>query len=191
MNRLPWGTCGRMWPGQGFGFEWLQQWPPGLWPGVSAYAGHMTEPAAELSADEAPLARAADDARRGVATHLTIHGERVAVIMPESVIEALRGFAALLTSERVASYVPELLPQAIPWTRSLPEADLPVFVSELAAAAASGKDAPEKVAALIAEWQATAEIYADPDEATRLRQALQEANQGKATPWEYDDAAST
>lgn len=29
-------------------------------------------------------------ARRGVITHLTIHGERVAAIVPESVIEALR-----------------------------------------------------------------------------------------------------
>ncbi len=165
--------------------------PSGLWANAGAYASDMSESAAELSADDAPLARAANDARRGVATHLTIHGERVAVIMSESVIEALRDFAALLTSERVASYVPELLPQAIPWTRFLPEADLPVFVSELAAAAASGKDAPEKVAALIGEWRATAEIYANPDEATRLRQALQEANEGKATPWEYDDAAST
>jgi hypothetical protein len=34
----------------------------------------------------------------------------------------------------------------------------------------------------------TAEIYADPREVTRLRQAMQEAREGKATPWEYDDA---
>ena len=79
-----------------------------------AYAGDMSEPAVELPADEAPLARVADDARRGVATHLTIHGERVAVIMPEGVIEALRDFAALLTDERVAGYVPALLPKAMP-----------------------------------------------------------------------------
>ncbi len=151
----------------------------------------MSEPAAELPADDAPLARVAADARRGVATHLTIRGERVAVIMPESVIEALRDLAALLTSERVARDIPELLPQAIPWTRLLPKSDLPVLVSELAEAAASGKDAPEKVAAVIREWRATAEIYADPDDAKRLRRALQEANEGKATPWEYDDAAST
>ncbi len=151
----------------------------------------MSESAAELAADDAPLARVADNARRGVATHLTIRGERVAVIMPEGVIEALRDFAALLTNERFARYLPALLPEAIPWVRSLPEADLPVFVSELAAAAASGKDAPEKVAALIGEWRATAGIYADPDETARLRQALREADEGKATPWEYDDAAST
>jgi hypothetical protein len=156
-----------------------------------AYAGCMSEPAVELPADDAPLARAAEDARRGVATHLTIHGERVAVIMPEGVIEVLREVAALLTNERIASYLPALLPRAMSWTSSLPEADLPVFISELAAAAASGRDAPEKVAAVLREWRATAEIYADPREAARLRQALQEAREGKATPWEYDDVESS
>jgi hypothetical protein len=151
----------------------------------------MSEPAVELPADDAPLARAAEDARRGVATHLTIHGERVAVIMPEGVIEALREVAALLTNERIASHLPALLPRAMSWTSSLPEADLPVFISELAAAAASGGDAPEKVAAVLREWRATAEIYADPREAARLRQALQEAREGKAAPWEYDDVESS
>ncbi len=146
----------------------------------------MSESVVELPADDPPLARAADDARRGVATHLTIDGVRVAVIMPEGVIEALRDFAALLTDQRIASYLPALLPRAMAWTRSLPEADIPTFVSELTEAAASGNDAPEKVAAVIKEWQATAEIYADPHEAARLRQALQEAREGKATPWEYD-----
>jgi len=155
---------------------------------VGAYADGMSESAAELPADDAPLARAADDARRGVATHLTVNGVRVAVIMPEGVIEALRDFAAMLTDERIAAYLPVLLPRAMPWTRSLPEADVPAFVADLAAAAASGNDAPEKVAAAIREWQTTAEIYADPREVTRLRQALQEARAGKATPWEYDDA---
>lgn len=144
----------------------------------------MSEPAVELPADDAPLARAAEDARRGVATHLTIHGERVAVavIMPEGVIDALREVAALLTNERIASYLPSLLPRAMSWTSSLPETDLPVFISELAAAGASGRDAPEKVAAVLREWQATAEKYADPREAARLRQALQEAREGKAMP---------
>jgi hypothetical protein len=151
----------------------------------------MSESAVELPADDAPLARAAEDARRGVATHLTIHGERVAVIMPEGVIEALRDVAALLTDERFASHLPASLPRVMSWTSSLPEADLPVFISELAAALASGRDAPEKVASVLREWRATAEIYADPREAARLRQALQEAREGKATPWEYDDVESS
>jgi antitoxin Phd len=36
------------------------------------------------------MADAAENARRGVITHLTIGGERVAAIVPESVIEVLR-----------------------------------------------------------------------------------------------------
>ena len=98
---------------------------------AGAYADGMSESATELPADDAPLARAADDARRGVATHLTINGVRVAVIMPEGVIEALRDFAAMLTDERIATYLPTLLPRAMPWTRSLPEADVPAFVAIL------------------------------------------------------------
>jgi hypothetical protein len=36
------------------------------------------------------LASAVEDARRGVVTHLTVDGQRVAAIVPESLIEALR-----------------------------------------------------------------------------------------------------
>jgi hypothetical protein len=147
----------------------------------------MSEPALELVDDDAPLTRAAADAARGVVTHLTIHGERVAVIVPESVIEALSGFAILLTAEHALT----ALPEAMPWAKSLPPADLPALAADLAAAAASGPDAPEQLAAVLLEWQATAEIYTDPDEAERLRQAIREAREGKATPWQYDDEAST
>jgi antitoxin Phd len=51
----------------------------------------MGEPARDLPAEEPGLlAGAVDDARRGVITHLTVGGLRVAAIVPESVIEALR-----------------------------------------------------------------------------------------------------
>ena len=40
------------------------------------------------------------------------------------------------------------------------------------------------------EWQATADIYAHPAEAERLRQALREADEGEAMPWVYDDAST-
>jgi hypothetical protein len=51
----------------------------------------MSEPAHELPADDTErLARAFADARQGVITHVTVGGERVAAIVPESVIEALR-----------------------------------------------------------------------------------------------------
>jgi len=50
----------------------------------------MSEPARDLPADGSAVASAVENARRGVITHLTIGGERVAAIVPESVIEALR-----------------------------------------------------------------------------------------------------
>jgi antitoxin (DNA-binding transcriptional repressor) of toxin-antitoxin stability system len=51
----------------------------------------MSEPARDLPAEQPRLlAGAVDDARRGVITHLTVGGERVAAIVPESVLEALR-----------------------------------------------------------------------------------------------------
>jgi hypothetical protein len=43
----------------------------------------------DLPADSPAVAAAVANARRGVITHLTVGGERVAAIVPESMIEAL------------------------------------------------------------------------------------------------------
>jgi hypothetical protein len=48
---------------------------------VGAYAGVMSEPVPELEVE---------DALRGVVSQLVINGERMPVIIPGSVIEALR-----------------------------------------------------------------------------------------------------
>jgi hypothetical protein len=50
----------------------------------------MSEHAGELPADSPAVAEAVENARRGVITHLTVAGKRVAAIVPESVIELLR-----------------------------------------------------------------------------------------------------
>jgi hypothetical protein len=50
----------------------------------------VSEPIRDVSADSDAVRTAVANARRGVITHLTIAGERVAAIVPESVIEALR-----------------------------------------------------------------------------------------------------
>jgi hypothetical protein len=51
----------------------------------------MNKPARDIPAERPRLlAGAVDDARHGVITHLTIGGRRVAAVVPESVIEALR-----------------------------------------------------------------------------------------------------
>jgi hypothetical protein len=49
----------------------------------------MSEPVRDLPVGSA-VEQAVELARRGVITHLTIHGERVAAIVPESVLDALR-----------------------------------------------------------------------------------------------------
>jgi hypothetical protein len=50
----------------------------------------MSEPACDLPADSPAVAAAVENARHGVITHLTVRGERVAAIVPEKLIEALR-----------------------------------------------------------------------------------------------------
>jgi hypothetical protein len=49
----------------------------------------MSEPARDIPVSPA-VEQAVELARRGVITHLTVGGERVAAIVPESVLEALR-----------------------------------------------------------------------------------------------------
>ena len=50
----------------------------------------MSEPARDLPIGSPAVTAAVENARQGVITHLTIGAERVAAIVPESVIEALR-----------------------------------------------------------------------------------------------------
>lgn len=50
----------------------------------------VSEAIRDVPAESDAVRAAVANARRGVITHLTIAGERVAAIVPESVIEALR-----------------------------------------------------------------------------------------------------
>jgi hypothetical protein len=131
----------------------------------------MSEPAAEVAAEDEPLARAADNARHGVVTHLTMDGQRVAVIMPQAVIDALSTFAEILSSQERADRLPATIQAAMPWTGVLPEDDLRAFAIDLADAAAGGRDAPELVATVLREWRVTAEAYADPETLAALTTA--------------------
>ncbi|HEY6278960.1 MAG TPA: hypothetical protein VIX86_21830 [Streptosporangiaceae bacterium] len=117
----------------------------------------MSEPAPELPADT--LVSAMDNARRGVVTHITIQGERVAAIVPEALLEVFNRLLALLTSE----YSPGLaatLPAVFPWAHSLPPHELKAFARELREA--FGTESAEMVDQVITGWRATADIYADP-----------------------------
>jgi hypothetical protein len=138
----------------------------------------MSEPAPGLPAGT--LVSAVNNARRGVVTHITIHGERVAAIVPESVIEAFRIFAAIVTSNE--STLPLGVLQAIfRWARSLPPDQLQQFAAELTAATASSTreltaaaaggrvKLPDLMGRVINAWKATAEAYADPARTEALR----------------------
>ena len=50
----------------------------------------MGEPARDLPVSGQAVEQAVELARRGVITHLTINGERVAAIVPESALDVLR-----------------------------------------------------------------------------------------------------
>ena len=112
----------------------------------------------ELPADT--LVSAVDNARRGVVTHITIKGERVAAIVSESTLAMSQLLTALLTSEMAASALLAVLPAAFPWARSLPDTDthLKAFASELREAVVA--ESPERVGRVLDDWQAVAEVRA-------------------------------
>ena len=64
----------------------------------------MGQSTPELPADT--LLSAVDNARRGVVTHITVKGERVAAIVSESTLAMAQLLAALVTSEMAASALP-------------------------------------------------------------------------------------
>jgi hypothetical protein len=122
----------------------------------------MGQSAPELPADT--LVSAVDNARRGVVTHITIKGERAAAIVSESTLESTlamsRLLAVLLTTEMAASALPAVLPAAFPWASSLPDTDthLKAFADELREAVVA--ESPERVAVVLLDWQAVAEVRA-------------------------------
>src|ERR1700683_4911075 len=75
------------------------------WSRPCAYAGRMRVPAAE------PPAYAESRAQRGALTHLTINGERVALIVPASLMDSLQILARLLVSDKARAALPALLPE--------------------------------------------------------------------------------
>jgi hypothetical protein len=116
----------------------------------------MGQSAPELPADT--LVSAVDNARRGVETHITINGERVAAIVSESTLAKSQLLAVLLTSDTAASALPAVLPTAFPWARSLPDSQLKSFTDELREAVVG--EAPGLVERVLTDWQAVAEVHA-------------------------------
>jgi hypothetical protein len=116
----------------------------------------MGQSTPELPADT--LVSAVDNTRRGVVTHITIKGERVAVIVSGSTLAMSHLLAVLLTNETAASALPAVLPTAFPWASSLPDDHLKAFAGELLEAVVA--ESSERVERVLSDWQAVAEVRA-------------------------------
>jgi len=116
----------------------------------------MGQSSTELPADT--LVSAVDNARRGVNTHITVEGERVAAIVSESTLAMAQLLAVLLTDEMAASALPAALPGAFPWARSIPVDELKTFAGELREAVIA--ESPERVERVLIDWQAVGEVSA-------------------------------
>ncbi|EWC58570.1 hypothetical protein UO65_6116 [Actinokineospora spheciospongiae] len=82
-------------------------------------------------------------------------------------------FIALMQQHaEVRGLVTDVMPKAFPWVRFLPREDMQAFVVELVHTleAANSLGTPAPVTRLIAEWQHTAEVHADPRLLKILRQ---------------------
>jgi hypothetical protein len=82
-----------------------------------------------------------------------------------------RMFVALMQRDEAArSLLIDVVPEAFPWVRFLPAQDVRAFVLELVDTlrAADALDNPAPVVQVIAAWQHTAEVHADPDLAARI-----------------------
>ena len=110
----------------------------------------------ELPADT--LVSAVGNADRGVVTHITIKGERVAAIVAESTLAMSELLTALLASDMAASALPAVLPAAFSWAGSIPADALQVFAAELGEAVMA--ESPRRVERVLADWQAVGEVRA-------------------------------
>jgi hypothetical protein len=118
----------------------------------------MGQSTPELPAET--LISAIENARRGVVTHITLEGGRVAAIVSESAVAMSQLLTALLTSEMAVSALPAVLPTVFAWASSLPDTDthLKAFASELREAVVA--ESPKRMQRVLDDWQAVAEVRA-------------------------------
>jgi hypothetical protein len=83
-----------------------------------------------------------------------------------------------------AAALGDALGDAFPWLEFLPSADRRLFLDEFTrvVTAAAAVDNYEPLTQLVREWRATAEVFADPKLARRLRGPLEAAGEPVAVP---------
>jgi hypothetical protein len=89
-----------------------------------------------------------------------------------------------LVTKSSPSVIDTLVEDAFPWLQFLPAADRRALFDEFTrvVVAAAQLDAFGQVAQLIHEWQATAQVHADPRLARRLQRSIQAAGQPVPAP---------
>lgn len=120
----------------------------------------------------------AGDAVRGIIAQLTINGERMPVIVPGSVIEALSAFAELVAAADRHGYLTEALSAAMPWTAPLNSGEFSEFGAALREAASSGDHVVERVAAVLRAWHETADLLGDPAAMEDLKESQAAIDRG-------------
>jgi hypothetical protein len=82
----------------------------------------------------------------------------------DAVVDFTANLLASLIRSGNAALLGQVLPDALPWLKFLPAGDLETFILELVdvTRAAAAIDNLSPVAVLLAQWQHTAEVYADP-----------------------------
>lgn len=126
-----------------------------------------TDTVARLTAERGQTLRL----RRRDAEDLTLSTAARAEQEHTVVSATTRMFVALMQRDEAArSLLIDVVPAAFPWVRFLPTEDVRAFVLELVETlhAADALDNPAPVVHVIAAWQHTAEVYADPDLAARI-----------------------
>ena len=84
----------------------------------------------------------------------------------EFVSATTRMFVALMQHDETARMLLlDVIPEAFPWVRFLPEEDVQAFLVELVGTlrAVQELDSPAPVVQVITEWRHTAEVHADPE----------------------------
>ena len=114
--RVPSLGGARCWCGSGLPFDQCA----GIWPLSTLVL--MSEPAHDIPVSPS-VEQAVELARRGVITHLTINGERVAAIVPESVLDALRAAEDAEDAAEADAAMDEP-GESIPWDQVKAELDL-------------------------------------------------------------------
>ena len=123
--------------------------------------------------------------RDGEDLYLALHSRQQGI--RDSLGVLARFLRATLHDERAQSATAKWLTEEIPWTQFLPESDRRAFLDDFARTAAACVEIEnyEPLTQSLRGWKATAEAYADPNVAQRLKKR----HRGRAVPVHRPDTS--